>query len=159
MESNPAASPDEAVATDTIPEWVVFSCDDQLFGVPLLLTREVVLPQVLTRLPGCGAEVGGLMGLRGRVITVFDLGVVLGRGSVLQRPDHRILVLDYDERVAGLAVDGVAEIARNEAALLSAPPNSGLVESVRDAVVGMGMLGEKPYLALDPNSILRRLLV
>src|SRR6185369_3691082 len=92
MESNPAASSGEAVATDTTPEWVVFSCDDQHFGIPLLLTREVVLPQALTRLPGCGAEVGGLMGLRGRVITVFDLGVVLGRGRVLQRPDHRILV-------------------------------------------------------------------
>ena len=157
MESNPAASSGEAVATDTTPEWVVFSCDDQHFGIPLLLTREVVLPQALTRLPGCGAEVGGLMGLRGRVITVFDLGVVLGRGRVLQRPDHRILVVDHNERVAGLAVDHVAEIARNEAALLSAPPES-MTESTRD-VVGVGMLNGKPYLALDPNSILSRLLV
>ena len=112
MEPNVAASETEAVATVTLPEWVVFSCDDQLFGVPLLLTREVTLPQPLTRLPGCGAEVGGLMGLRGRVITVFDLGIVLGRRSVLHR-DYRILVVDHDERVAGLAVDSVAEIERN----------------------------------------------
>jgi chemotaxis signal transduction protein len=99
------------------------------------------------------------MGLRGRVITVFDLGVVLGRGSVLQRGlDHRILVLDHHERVVGLAVDAIAEIARNEAALLSAPPEKGVSEAVRDAVVGVGVLGDRQYLALNPDSILSRLL-
>ena len=158
MEPNVAASSSEAVATVTLPEWVVFSCDDQLFGVPLLLTREVVLPQPLTRLPGCGAEVGGLMGLRGRVITVFDLGIVLARRTVLHR-DYRILVIDHNERVAGLAVDSVAEIARNEAAVLAAPPEEGVLESVRDAVVGVGQLDGRQFLALDPNCILNRLLV
>ena len=158
MEPNPTASVTEAVATVTLPEWVVFSCDDQLFGVPLLLTREVVLPQPLTRLPGCGAEVGGLMGLRGRVITVFDLGIVLGRRSVLCR-DYRILVVDHNERVAGLAVDAVAEIARNEAAVLTAPSEEGVSDSLRDAVVGIGQLEGKRFLALDPNCILSRLLV
>ena len=156
-DSTPAPA-DLAPAAATLPEWVVFACDDQRFGVPLLLTREVVAPQPFTRLPGCGAEVLGLMGLRGRVITVFDMGIILGRASALRAADYRILVLDHEDRVAGLAVEAVTEIARGQAAILTAPEQPLELGTVQDAVVGVGMLAGRQFLALDPNRILSRLL-
>ena len=156
--SSSTAPADEVQAFAALPEWVVFSCEDRRFAVPLLATREVVTPQPLTRLPGCGPEVAGLMGLRGRVITVFDMGVVLGLSPALREPDHRIIVLDYESRIAGIAVDFVAEIARKAAALLQPTDGSGLPEPARADLVGVGTLDGRPYHALDPNRILGRLL-
>ena len=159
MELTSNTSADVADApTAPLPEWVVFACGEQLFGVPLLLTREVVTPQPLTRLPGCGAEVAGLMGLRGRVITVFDIGLLLGCPSALRGGiDYRILVLDHDERVAGLAVDRIEEIVREDAAVLS---STGVMPAgiVGAAFAGVGRVGERQFFALDPTRILSRLL-
>lgn len=151
---------EEAPPPAALPEWVVFSCAGRLFAIPLLLTREVVPPQALTRLPGCGPEVAGLMGLRGRVITVFDMGPVLGLSSALRLPDYRTIVLDHEQRIVGIAVDQIEAIAHAEAAVLQpAEAMQGESEAVREDIVGVGSLDGRPFLALDPNRILSRLLV
>ena len=162
MVSSSAPTADEAIPTAELPEWVVFSCEDRLFGVPLTQMREVVTPQPLTRLPGCGPEVGGLMGLRGRVVTVFDMGVVLGLSASLGLADHRILVLDYraapgapSARVTGIAVDAVHGIARDEAHML---PERTDEHAIVEAGLGAGMFEGRLFTAIDPNRILRRLL-
>ncbi len=157
---DPTQADEEAAAVAALPEWVVFSCGAELFGVPLLSSREVVPPQPLTRLPGCGPEVAGLMGLRGRVVTAFDMGVVLGLEPARRLPDHRILVIDHVDRVVAIAVDAIVGIARHHSALLRelAGDALGKAEVVGADVVGVGTLEGKRYLALDPNRILKRLL-
>ena len=158
MVSSTAPTADEAQPAAAAPEWVVFSCEDRLFGVPLAIMREVVPPQPLTRLPGCGPEVAGLMGLRGRVITVFDMGVILGVRSALQYPDYRLLVLDHGNRITAIAVDAVGAIARGDAAVLQPPDPANLPAAVRDDAVGIGTLEDRSYIAIDTNRILGRLL-
>jgi purine-binding chemotaxis protein CheW len=156
MVSSSALTADEALPAAALPEWVVFSCEDRLFGVPLTQMREVVTPQPLTRLPGCGPEVGGLMGLRGQVVTVFDMGVVLGLRGSLGVADHRILVLDYRAtRVAAIAVDCVHGIARDEAHGL---PEITDAHVIVDAGIGVGDFEGKSFTAIDPNRILSQLL-
>jgi len=161
-DATPAAA--ETGQSDVIiaapPELVVFSCAGEWFAVPLLSSREVVPPQPLTRLPGCGPETAGLMGLRGRVITVFDLGVVLGLDPARRLPDHRILVLDLGERVVAVMVDAIEGIARDQAALLQPLEQKTpfRAETVRGDVVGVGTLEGQRYFALDPERILKRLL-
>jgi purine-binding chemotaxis protein CheW len=151
---------DEAPAPAALPEWVVFSCTGRLFAIPLLLTREVVPPQALTRLPGCGPEVAGLMGLRGRVVTVFDMGAVLGLTSALRLADYRTIVLDHEQRVVGIAVDQIEAIATGDAAALHpAEVQLGEHERLREDVVAVGSIEGRPFLALDPHRILSRLLV
>jgi chemotaxis signal transduction protein len=53
---------------------------------------EIIPPRPFTRLPGAGADVCGLVGVGGRVVTVFDLGVVLGLGRAADHADHRLLL-------------------------------------------------------------------
>ncbi|MGH7469210.1 MAG: chemotaxis protein CheW [Longimicrobiales bacterium] len=159
MVSNDAEAGSEAVDVAALPHWVVFSCDGERFAVPLLLSREVVPPQPFTRLPGCGPEVAGLLGLQGRVVTAFDMGTVLGLSSALRMADYRVLVIDLDDRIVALAVDAVVGIAREQAAHLEpAGVELGRLESIRADVVGVGTLEGNRYLALDPKRILSRLL-
>lgn len=159
METESALPAEELEAPPVVPEWVLFSCDDRRFGAPLAISREVVPPAPLTRLPGCGPEVAGLMGLRGRVITVFDMGVLLGMGPSRQVEDHRTLVVEHGNRVVGVLVDRIIEIAHGYGAVLTAVPESlGELDSIRGDVVGMGTQGGQTYLALACERMLERLL-
>lgn len=100
------------------PEWVIFGCSGERFAIPLTRVREILLPQPTVRLPGCGPEVCGLTGLRGRILTVFDLGAALDLRPAASVPDHRLLLLEYGEELVAGAVEEVFVIARDDAATI-----------------------------------------
>jgi purine-binding chemotaxis protein CheW len=156
MVPNPAA---EGVATSAASQWVVFACGEHWFGLPLERTREILPPRAITRLPGCGPEVCGLVGIRGRVVTVFDFGVVIGGESSVAKPDHRMLVMFVLGRRIAAVVDEIIAVSRDVGSVL--PLDSDALRPYdidRDDLIGIGALGDRPFLALDPDRILGRLL-
>ena len=66
----------------------------------------------LCRLPRLPPQVAGISHHRGRIVTVFDAGVLLFRDapSTPSGAEARIVVLDRGQRHLALAVDGVDEI-------------------------------------------------
>src|SRR3990172_7511427 len=111
MVPSPAA---EGAVVSAVSQWVVFACGEHWFGLPLERTREILPPRKITRLPGCGPEVCGLVGIRGRVVTVFDFGVIIGGGPSLAKPDHRMLVLFVQGRRGAAPGDEVLSVLRGE---------------------------------------------
>jgi purine-binding chemotaxis protein CheW len=107
---------DHAPARSSGPEFrrVLLRSGSDAVVVPLDRVDEILMPQPLTRVPGAGPEVCGLLGLRGRVLTVFDLGVLLGGPPVEAGGDHRILVVRAAGRVVGLAVTEASTIGGGE---------------------------------------------
>ena len=156
MATSPAA---ERAPASAASQWVVFSCGDYWFGLPLDRTREILPPRTITRLPGCGPEVCGLVGIRGRVVTVFDFGVIIGGQSSLMKTDHRMLVLFVRGRRVAAVVDEIIAVSREATGVLPLT-GDGLrpYDIDRDDLVGIGALGDRPFLALDPDRILGRLL-
>src|SRR5690606_10010388 len=148
-----AAAPDSEPAAPAGPQWVVLSCDEVRLAVPLARVREILTPRPFTRLPGCGPEVCGLTAVRGRVITVFDLSAVLGRRAAATVADHRLLLVDRNDRAVGLAVDAVVTIAPAE---LRAGAEPRL--SAQDGVIGIGDIDNQRFAALDLDHLLERLL-
>ncbi|MGD8278517.1 MAG: chemotaxis protein CheW [Gemmatimonadota bacterium] len=107
---------EQAPAPPPGPEFrrVQARCGSRSVLIPLDRITEILMPQVLTRIPGAGPEVCGLVGVRGRVLTVFDLCGLLGEGPLDPERDHRILVVKAADRVVGLAVPEVETIAEDE---------------------------------------------
>ena len=149
-----AAAPDAAPAAPAGPQWVVFSCDDVRLAAPLERVREILTPSPFTRLPGCGPEVCGLIAVRGRVVTVFDLGLLIGRRSSAAVPDHRLLLVERDGRAVGFAVDAVVTIAH-----AFTEPATDVTLPIADEVSGIGTIEEGSFIALDPERLLGRLLL
>ncbi len=157
MVPSPAA---EGAVVSAVSQWVVFACGEHWFGLPLERTREILPPRKITRLPGCGPEVCGLVGIRGRVVTVFDFGVIIGGGSSLAKPDHRMLVLFVQGRRVAALVDEIIAVSREEAGVLPLDGEALRPYDIdRDDLVGIGAFGDRPFLALDPDRILGRLLI
>jgi purine-binding chemotaxis protein CheW len=153
------SSADNAAAVTASSQWVVFACGDHLFGLPLRQTREILPPRNITRLPGCGPEVAGLVGIRGRVVTVFDFGVILGTTPAAQNLDHRMLVVFVKDKRVAVLVDEIIAVSRESGGVLPLDTDALRPYDIeRDDVLGVGALGESPFLALDPDRILGRLL-
>jgi chemotaxis signal transduction protein len=155
MEQNPAVAVDAGAPEVTGPQWVVFRCHDRRFAAPLDHVREILTPLPYTRIPGCGPEVCGLAGVRGRVITAFDLGVALGTQASAARADHRLLLVESGDRLAGVVVDEVEAITHATAEHGAAPEDLDL-----DAgeVLGICRIGGERYVALKLDKIVGRLM-
>jgi purine-binding chemotaxis protein CheW len=149
----------EGATVAAASQWVVFACGEHWFGLPLDRTREILPPRTITRLPGCGPEVCGLVGIRGRVVTVFDFGVVIGGSSSLEKPDHRLLVMYVLGRRVAAVVDEIVAVSREASGVLPLGSDALRPYDVdRDDLLGIGALDDRPFLALDPDRILGRLL-
>jgi purine-binding chemotaxis protein CheW len=146
--SNIAAVAEAGTHVPAALPWVVFSCDGKRYGVPLERVGEIIAPRPFTRLPGAGPEVCGLVGVRGRLVTVFDMGAVLGLRSAASLPDHRLLLMDLGARRIGAVVEDVIDIAPAQ------------IEGAEGAagVVGRGRMQDADFTALDPQVLLGRLL-
>jgi len=148
MVSKTALASDAGLQTHSAMQWVVFLCEGRRFGVPLGTVSEILTPRPFTRLPGTGPEVCGLVGIRGRVVTVLDLGVVLGLRGAGSLPDHRLLLLELGARRLAAAVDEVSSIT-------AAAPEPG---PDGDASLGTAQAEDGAFTALDPAALTRHLL-
>jgi len=138
--------------------WVLCRCGGRGLALPLAGVREITTPLPATRVPGCGEEVYGLIGLRGRVVTVFDLGAAFARRASALRPDHRLLLLEWDGRVIGAAVDEVLTVADAHAEPGPFEGLHALPGLAPDDLIGTCAVGGERYLAVATERVLERLL-
>lgn len=148
MEHDSPAAAEAGTATPASAQWLIFACSDHRFAVPLARIREIVTPRPFTRLPGSGGAVAGLIGVRSRVITAYDVGLALGRKRATLAPDHRVLLADVARRTLGLVVEEVCAVA----ALPLEPVATGAL------VIGSAEWDGTAVAALDLELLLERAL-
>ncbi|HEY1648789.1 MAG TPA: chemotaxis protein CheW [Terracidiphilus sp.] len=127
--------------------------DESIFGIGATLIQEVVMVGELTPVRHAPDHVAGIRNLRGRIITVIDLCVRLGLGSVDIGSDNRILIADWKGEPVGLLVDRVAdavEVARD--ALDPTPPNVNGVQMQN--LLGVFRSGKRLAALLDLAAVL-----
>ena len=120
---------------------LTFQAAGQRYAVDAARVVEVV-PRVRTRpLPHAPAHLTGVFEYRGEVVTVVDLGTLLGAGAAPDRLSTRIILVDRDgggrrellglvaEHVDDLASVDPAAIAPIPAAIPDAPYLGGLAET------------------------------
>jgi len=117
-------------ATDEAPEelrrLILFQAGDEWFGLPIQWVREIHPLDRLTRVPNAPAEVLGILNLRGRVLTLFDLGGCLSLPPGT-RPNTQVVVLDFSdpELCVGMAVQRTAHVRPIPVSAVEPPPREG----------------------------------
>ncbi len=92
-------------------ELLLFRLDSkQLFGINVFKVQEVIHCPPLTQVPDSHAVVRGITNMRGRTITVMDLGKAIGYSGVDKPEDNFVIVTEYNRRVQGFLVGGVDRI-------------------------------------------------
>jgi purine-binding chemotaxis protein CheW len=95
---------------DTEAMFVTFTVARQVCGVPVLLVRDVLGEQTITRIPLAPAEVAGSLNLRGRIVTAVDLRRRLRLPAAPPGTPRMSVVTEQGGELYALLVDQVNEV-------------------------------------------------
>ena len=101
-----------------------FILDGHLFGVDVTCVQEVIRYQEMTPVPLAPAVVGGLINLRGQIVTALDMRTRL---QLPPRPADQLpmnVVVRHDEGVVSLLVDEIGDVVDVDDASLESPPET-----------------------------------
>jgi purine-binding chemotaxis protein CheW len=125
-----------------------------LFGVEVELVQEIVRLESMTPVPLAAPAIGGLINLRGEVITAVDLR---RRLSIAPSTSERIGSLNVVVRVDGeptsLVVDEIGGVVTIDGLPFEETPST-VDARVRDLIGGAYTLPERLLLALNVRAVL-----
>ncbi len=112
-----------AVTTDEKTYLVsTFFVGDSQLGINTARVQEVVLPPEITPLHHAPEYILGIINLRGRIVTIFDLSRRLALTRTADRAEERIIIVKWKNEHVGLVVDRVADVINTEREKIMPPP-------------------------------------
>lgn len=136
-----------------IQQFVIFSVDEQIYGVEILNIKEVVSYQKVTALPNMRGFIKGVINLRGVILPVFDLREKFDLPKTNYTPFHAIIVMEISGRVMGVIVDEISDVVdlfpEEVQAASSLPPN---VQA--EYIKGIGKKEHELIVLLDVDRLL-----
>ncbi len=93
-------------------EYVTFTSADQLFGLPIERVQDVFKISHITRVPLAGAEIAGVLNLRGRIVTAINLGNRLELESPSDALPPMAIGIESGAESFGFLVDAVGEVLK-----------------------------------------------
>lgn len=127
-------------------QFLVFQVDKQNYGIDILDIHEILKPTMITRLPNVGADVLGVINLRGNIIPVIDLQKKFFNQYAKIDEHCRIIVGTLHGKNAGLLVSRIIEVARIKEEDLE----SNQMESVTEQhISGVGRVSGNVFLIIN----------
>lgn len=98
----------------------------QRYGINVFKVREVLECPPLRRVPTAHPAVRGVATIRGRTLSVIDLGKMLGMRATTDMAGQFVVITEFNRSVQGFLVSGVDRIVNmNWEDILAPPANSG----------------------------------
>ncbi|MEA2108962.1 MAG: chemotaxis protein CheW [Pseudomonadota bacterium] len=110
-----------AAAEDTI-QLACFVIDELLCGVDINWVQEINQNLAVTQVPLSPDYVLGIMNLRGRIVTVINLGKKVGLAPCKIGDKSRVIIVDRDDEYIGLLVDGIKDVVTISVSEITHPP-------------------------------------
>jgi purine-binding chemotaxis protein CheW len=132
---------------------ITFALDREEYGIKVGQVREVIRVTEITRVPQSPAHVRGVTNLRGRILPVVEIRTRLGleAGVVTQR--SRIIVVEVHDRVLGILVDAVLQVAKVPVDTVTPPPEE-VVTPQTDYINGVAHWSGRLIILLELEKVL-----
>ena len=134
-------------------QMVTFSLGSEEFGVDIMKVQEIIRIPPITRVPKAPDFIEGVINLRGNVIPVVNLRVRFGMPPGEETDLSRIIVLQIDNKIFGVRVDGVTEVMRLSEESIEPPPPIALGLDA-NFIRGVGKIGDRLLILLELDKIM-----
>ncbi len=131
-------------------QYVTFTLGGHLYGVAVSRVLEVLPSREAAHVPRAGADVAGLVNLRGQVVLALDLRSRLGLAARGEEQQMMVVVKLGQEPVA-LLVDQIGDVAEVDDVQFEAPPQT-LTPGLRQVIRGAYKLDQRLLLELDVDA-------
>jgi purine-binding chemotaxis protein CheW len=120
-----------------------FVIENANFGIDANIVQEVVQVKKSTPVHHAPLYISGVMNLRGKVVTIIDLGEKLDLGEIVRNNLNRILIVEWKQEYIGLLIDNISEVIQiDKKDILEAPSNVHGVQSTYIAGVFQNTVGQ-----------------
>ncbi|OPZ90049.1 MAG: Chemotaxis protein CheW [Firmicutes bacterium ADurb.Bin419] len=134
-------------------QYVIFKLNGESFGVEIARVLEIIRTQVVFKVPNAPEYIDGLINLRGKVYTLFNLRKKFNTPtSDINTEDSKILIVNVNSMYIGMTVDAVDEIIQLEDDAIEATPPT-LTTFDHKYISGVAKAGDKLILLLDLESL------
>ncbi|HEY3838264.1 MAG TPA: chemotaxis protein CheW [Bryobacteraceae bacterium] len=130
-----------------------FFVRDALCALDAVGIQEVIRLGPLTLVRHAPPAVAGIVNLRGKIVTVLDLGLRLGFPAIVPSVHSRIFITEDRNEFIGLLVDRVDEVVEIDPAQLQPPP-ANISPGQGQFLKGICRAGNRVITLLDTAAIL-----
>jgi len=132
-------------------QYCTFYVGGLFFGVEVMRVQEIIRYQQMTSVPLAPPEVGGLINLRGQIVTAVRMRNRLG---LPERDDGELpmnVVLTSDHGPVSLLVDEIGDVLEVRSSDFEPPPEP-IDDNIRGLISGIFKLPDSLMLVLDTQS-------
>lgn len=136
---------------DISNQFVVFSVEDEEYGVPILSVQEIISLPNLTRIPGVPEYIPGIINLRGNIIPLYELR---SKFNLEKRElDSNTIVIiaqtgNEKKRTVGFIVDSVSDVLSITPENLSETPEFSQAVDAR-FIEKIGKIGNRMIIIIN----------
>jgi purine-binding chemotaxis protein CheW len=146
----------EETNANSSQQYVTFSLGEELFGVEVTRTREILSLTPVTKVPQTPDYLLGVINLRGQVVPVVDMRLKLGMVAGAETEDTCIIVVDVlvdgETITVGALADAVREVMDIRSDQIEPPPRLGTRLNT-EFINGMGKVDEQFMILLNIDKI------
>ncbi len=136
-----------------VQQLVKFHIADEVFGIEIKQIFKILKPQEIFKVPNTPSFIEGLINLRGKVLTVFNLRKRFNMPEKQIDENTKILIVNHNDLLLGFTVDSVSEIVRiPDEEFVETPPELSSFD--RRFLTGVAKMDDKLILLLNLEKIL-----
>ncbi|AJJ12449.1 cheW-like domain protein [Yersinia rohdei] len=134
-------------------EFLIFTLGAEEYGIDILKVQEIRGYDQVTRIANTPAFIKGVTNLRGVIVPIIDLRVKFAQQGVSYNENTVVIVLNFDQRVVGIVVDGVSDVLSLTTEQIRPAPEFA-VTLATEYLTGLGSLGERMLILVDIEKLL-----
>ena len=138
----------------TAQQFCTFYLEGLFFGVEVEKVQEVIRYQAMTRVPRAPEVIGGLINLRGQIVTALDLRHRLEMPPRSEERKPMNVVVRTEDGAVSLLVDEIGDVVEVSPSTFEAPPET-LTGAARRMTSGVYKLDGRLLHALDLAHVLQ----
>lgn len=135
-------------------KYMTFKSGREYFGLKIQCVNEIIQIQSITKVPETQDYLRGLINLRGKVIPVVDVRLRFHQEPLEYTDRTCIIVINVNTMMVGLIVEKIAEVVEIKEEDILPPPAARQSDQMHRYVYGIGKVGDKVKLLLDPEKLL-----
>lgn len=107
-------------------EFLSFVLGEEHYALDITTVKEIRGYEQVTKIANAPDFIKGVMNLRGDIVPVVDLRIKFNVGEATYNEFTIVIMLNVDERIVGIVVDGVSDVIRLTEEEMLPPPEFGV---------------------------------
>lgn len=134
-------------------EFLVFTLGNEEYGIDILKVQEIRGYDQVTRIANTPNFIKGVTNLRGVIVPIIDLRIKFAQDDVEYNDNTVVIVLNFEQRVVGIVVDGVSDVLSLTAEQIRPAPEFAVTLST-EYLTGLGALGDRMLILVNIEKLL-----